>query len=1078
MQPKFIPCLILFWLTCLAFTLNVGAGRLPIRIYTSADGLGSSFVDSLMRDSRGFMWFCTRDGLSRFDGSRFVTYQIGDKASPPGIESIYEARNGTYWITTTGGLYRFNPTALSSRKITEGGRPILNAEFLGDRRGHFYEDRKGTLWFAGNGLYRIEERDKKVDFQNVELPLPLEANQEYVIQAISEGEDGSLWLSSTFGLIRRLPDERVVFYRYQVLLSGDVAGLVLDKENRVWVKLDLTLFVLKPEPIEALSRRDQTTTQFLKPGSITQLRLDEEIRMPSNPGELIQIVDTDRGDHWTRGLFEASDGHIWISSEKGLVEYDGRVFHRYSSSTGLPISMSQMAEDAAANLWIGGQTGLVRLDRKGLTSFGESDGLNSTRLTSISESPDGTLYVTNGDFFLSKFDGQSFRTVQLEIAPTARSIWTSRTAFLDSRGEWWVVTNEGLYRFRSLNRFDSLNQSKALTTYTNHDGLKSDRVFQVFEDKHGDIWVSTRGPSVEGSGLSRLNRAENRFYTFTEKESFPTGKSASSFAEDKTGRLWFGFYEGGVARYANDRFTLFSEKDGLPGGVVTDLHIDRMGRMWLSSTIGGLYRLDDTNQEHPHFVAYTTDNGLSSNNIRSITEDHFGNIYLGTVRGVDRLTPETNRVKHYSVSDGLASDFVVDSHCDKNGVLWFATTNGLSRLIPQPNETPTAPQVWIGGLHVSGLAQPISELGSTQIESLELNHTQNSFQIDFFGLDFRPGETLRYQYKLEGTDSAWSAATEQRTVTYPTLQPGTYRFLVQAVNSDGIRSEKPAIVSFRILPPIWLRWWFITLATALALGLLYSFHRYRMARLAEAKRAEEDLGQAREDRLTELERVRTRIATDLHDDIGASLTQISILSEVARQQGRNANGAMSGPLKSIADVSNELVDTMSDIVWAINPRKDTLQDLIQRMRRFASDLLSAKGIAFEFETPTFTPEIPLGANPRREVFLIFKESLANVVKHSEATRVAVELTFSAESLELKITDNGRGLEVAKLANERSLFSDQKGGNGILNMKRRAREMDGDFEIVSELGKGTVTTFKLPLATTQLGGDNRRPDGIE
>lgn len=620
-----------------------------------------------------------------------------------------------------------------------------------------------------------------------------------------------------------------------------------------------------------------------------------------------------------------------------------------------------------------------------------------------------------------------------------------------------------------------------MAIYDQENGLKANGMFQAFEDSRGDIWLSTQPSKKEGLGMARLKRGEEKFYTFSEKEGFPSGKSVSSFTEDNDGNLWFGFYEGGLTRFAGERFNQVTAPDSLQAGVITDLLVDRKGRLWLTSSSGGLSRIDHPGAAIPQFTLLTTDNGLSSNNIRTLTEDKFGNIYIGTVRGVDRISPDMSRIKHYSVTDGLAGDFVVDSHCDKNGDLWFATTNWVSRLVPTADESYAPPTVWFGGLRVAGVSQPLSELGQNEIGALELSHTQNNLQLDFFGLDFHAGEVLRYQYKLEGADTDWSQPTEQRTVTFANLQPGKYLFLVRAINSHAGFSEKSAIVSFRILPPIWLRWWFLGVVTLVSLAIIYLLYNYRLARLrevnaalADAKRAEEYLGQAREDRLTELERVRTRIATDLHDDIGASLTQISILSEVARQQGRNANGASLGPLKSIADVSNELVDTMSDIVWAINPRKDTLQDLIQRMRRFASDLLSAKGIAFEFEAPTFAPEIPLGANPRREVFLIFKESLANVVKHSGATRVSVELTFSADSLKLRIADDGHGLDVAKLANERSLFADQKGGNGILSMKRRAQEMHGDFEIVSEIGKGTITTFKLPLATTQLGGDNREP----
>jgi signal transduction histidine kinase len=309
--------------------------------------------------------------------------------------------------------------------------------------------------------------------------------------------------------------------------------------------------------------------------------------------------------------------------------------------------------------------------------------------------------------------------------------------------------------------------------------------------------------------------------------------------------------------------------------------------------------------------------------------------------------------------------------------------------------------------------------------------------------------------------------TEQRTVTYANLQPGSYVFRVRAINSDGITSQKPAVVSFKILPPIWLRWWFVASVTLLVLVLFYLLYRYRLNRLREvntaleeAKRAEENLSKAREDRLTELERVRTRIATDLHDDIGASLTQIAILSEVA-QQSVKGNGASLHPLKSIANVSNELVETMSDIVWAINPQKDHLRDLIQRMRRFASDILSARGISLEFNAPTFETEIPLGANPRREVFLIFKESLTNIVKHSGATQVRIEFECSRDYLTLKIVDNGAGFDAGNIAT--ALFADQKGGHGIFSMKKRAAEMNGKFELGSEAGKGTTVVFQLPMS---------------
>jgi len=229
------------------------------------------------------------------------------------------------------------------------------------------------------------------------------------------------------------------------------------------------------------------------------------------------------------------------------------------------------------------------------------------------------------------------------------------------------------------------------------------------------------------------------------------------------------------------------------------------------------------------------------------------------------------------------------------------------------------------------------------------------------------------------------------------------------------------------------------------------------------------LQKSREVRFAKLEKVRSRLATDLHDDIGASLTQIAILSEVVQAQSTNG---VSEPLKAISSVSNELVGTMSDIVWSINPAKDHLRDLTQRMRRFASDVLSAKGIGLHFDAPDADKEIIIGTNLRREVFLIFKETVNNIVKHSGARQVQIELKISGEELILEISDDGKGFALSETAasTNGSLTNDKAGGNGILSIRRRASEMNGELTIGSEIGKGTTVTLRLPLDTAaQAGG---------
>ncbi len=1093
---KFFAFFLLTVISLLFFALNADAERLPVKIYTTADGLGSSFVDYLMRDSRGFMWFCTRDGLSRFDGSRFVTYQVGEKNSPPGIESIFETSKGEYWITTTGGIYRFKPNAAATDAPLEdklNTRPNLRAEFIDNRRGGFYEDDNQQLWFFSEKIYLVEESETQVRFNEIEFDLPTKYADQAVLDMMKL-RDGSLWILTMLGAFRRLPDNRIIYYDAQVPLVETSISFLEDNDGNIWMTRPNGLFIFKPEPLDTLGE----SAQFTERNLVAEATIIESaiggVQLPEKNGEIINYKNFDEtAAVLPKFLYKSSDGHIWITTTQSLVEFDGRTFNILSTTQGFTQEPGRMMEDLNGNLWIGGQSGVVRLDRHGLTTYSISDAPGQGRVRSIYQTERGEIFAFIGQGFVSRFDGKDFRTVRLQIPPGNQFLWTSTGGFLDRRGEWWITINPKLYRFAAQPNFDLLARQKPLAVYDHDDGLPSDRIYCMFEDSQKNLFVSTRVEGGDGDGLAQWLPFEKKFRAFTEADGFPPEKSPSSFAEDRAGNLWFGFYEGGVVRYAGGRFTDFSEAVNLPLGVITDIYLDRSGRLWLSSSYEGLVRIDDPTADAPQFVHLTTENGLASNNIRSITEDNFGRIYLGTVRGIDRLTPQTGIVKHYSVNDGLATDFVDTAFRDKDGVLWFGTPSGISRLVPENEAANSVPPVLLGGLRVAGVEKKLSEFGSREISNLEFAADENNLQVDFFGIDFKPSETLRYQFRLEGADADWSAPTEQRTVNYANLSPGTYRFLVRAINADGIHTPQPAVISFKILSPIWALWWFILLCALLVIAIVILLYRYRTARfreinsaLSEANRAEEDLRKAREERIVELEKVRVRIATDLHDDIGASLTQIAVLSEVAQARS-NGNSASTEPLTKISAVSNELVGTMSDIVWSINPSKDHLSDLTQRMRRFASDVLSAKSIGLHFDAPTADEEITIGTNLRREVFLIFKESVNNIVKHSDAKQVQIEMKIAGEDLILKISDDGRGfvssdlrfqisdfgLNSPQMTNPKSEIPNPKsfGGNGILSMRRRAREMNGRLEIVSEQGKGTTVLLNLPLErTAQTGGD--------
>jgi signal transduction histidine kinase len=422
---------------------------------------------------------------------------------------------------------------------------------------------------------------------------------------------------------------------------------------------------------------------------------------------------------------------------------------------------------------------------------------------------------------------------------------------------------------------------------------------------------------------------------------------------------------------------------------------------------------------------------MASNIVLCITDDRQGRIYAGTGKGVDRLDPKTGHIRHFSTANGLAHGEFTSALRDRSGSLWFATKQGLSRLIPDSDRPPVQPRVLITDLRVGNATYPVSQLGEAHVSTPDLSPSQNQLQIEFVGLDYEPGDLLRYSYKLEGADSDWSPPRSPHAVNYAALSGGKYHFLVKAVTSEGVESAAPADIEFFVLPPVWRRWWFESLALALAIAAVYGLHRNRVARLVQ------------------LERVRTRIATDLHDDIGASLSQIAVVSEVLSQR-EGVQDQFREPLSQIANDSRELVASMSDLVWAIDPRRDHLHDLVQRMRRFSSDMFTARNIQFRFNAPA--GDLRLGVDQRRQIFLIFKEGVNNIVRHSDCTEAEVGLTLEANTLVLRVRDNGRGLDLSQAGP----------GNGLIGMQARAGTLGGQMEITRGQDCGTDVTLKIPL----------------
>lgn len=1048
-----------------AALIHVRAESLPLRTYTSVDGLGSGFVNSISQDSQGFIWFSTRDGLSRFDGAQFVTFQIGSDEVSPNVESVVEMPDGNYLIATSGGTFWFDPATSAQMS---NSRLVIDAQLVSGSHGDIYTDKRGRTWLAVGEPRYVEKAESGYRLVDAGLPIPPDISKSLRVQGFAETSDGSLWINCTTGLVREYPDGRVDFHRLPPELTATNSAITVDRTDRLWIARSGDLYVLKPSN-DAPSGDDRFNDRDIFAGVAAKPLSPDGIVEPSSDGGILRISPgAEYSAAQSKGLIAGRDGSIWLAAESVLYNFRGGAAARFDHRHGLPRSMTRIFEDRSGNVWIAGQSSLVRLDRLGMTTFGaDADTANATYV-SVGKGPDGRMYFGKARFETAEFDGARMIASRPILPPGSQSRWTSRHTFRDSTGRWWVLSTSGAAVFSPTATAGSLDGRRPDHIYTQADGLVSNAAFQIFEDSAGTIWVSSRGSGTGSAdnGVARLRKGAARFEQVGEELGFPPAKAASAFAEDASGGLWMVFYTGGVARFDGERFTYYSEKEQPQfGQTMTDILVTPDGSIWLGSSNSGLLKIDPS--ASPILVKQIGPNdGMASSNIRTLTADRFGRIYAGTARGIDRIDPNTLGIRHFSIANGLASDFVVDSAMDSNGDLWFATGGGVSRISPESDNTAeAAAAVKFGSVRIAGVEQPISLLGAGDLDRGDLSSQENNFQIGYFALGNSAGDSVRFQYKLEGADEDWSQPTTVTSLNFANLRPADYRLMVRSITPDGASFGEPATLRFTILPPIWQRRWFTILAALIVIGVGYLIYRYRTARLLEvnaalsdAKAAEERLRRSREERIVELERVRSRIATDLHDDIGASLTQIAILSEVARASGGPDSAISTKPLSKITEISSDLIGTMSDIVWSINPTKDHFSDLVKRMRRFAADLLSEQGITVRFDEPSDLGEIVLDSNVRREIYLIFKEAVNNIAKHARADEVSISLDIAGDDVTFEIRDNGVGFD---MSNPEGEDADDVSGNGLASMRRRALANGGVAVVESVPGEGTVVRVRMP-----------------
>lgn len=1041
------------WLPAFVFCFAVRAENISLKTYSSADGLVHDSVNKIVADSLGFLWFCTEDGLSRFDGSRFKNYTQEHGLPHRNINDFLETKDGDYLVATSGGVAVFNPNGkiyrwnvIEEKLEQTSGEPPLFKTFVPSADSQtlpskaimrLAQDKRGNIYATHlSGIYRFVKNGGDWQFEKIEYS---EWNAVKTgFGDLLEDDWGGVWVAASVGIYRMLPDGAI-----EKISDTGADSLFKTQNGQIWAdsggyEIGIRVFDFPNGGGKAVLQKTYTKADGLP------------------------------GNKFSNAVAQTPDGQIFVISEEQLFRFNENAPHGQTKFQPLGVkSVISAAQYQNRSIWLSlfGK-GVGKFTTNDFVNFTEKDGVPE-RISSLFADLDGNLIFTSRH---ESFRLNNGKIERLKPFGNIKRSWGD--TFLDFQarnGDWLIPTTEGLARYANFKNFSDLARKNPMKIYTTADGLDSNEIFSAFEDSRGDIWFGT----LKGNFLYRLEKATEKIIGHQDENAIPKDSLAIAYGEDFQGNIWAGFFHGDLVRYKDGVFRSLTKENLFPRSRIEKILSDSKNRLWIATSSRGVFRVDNPDAETPVFTHISTADGLPSNQTFSTVEDNFGRIFIGTGRGIVRLDTETGKMKIYTTADGLANNLAVYSLKDKAGNLWFSSFNSITKFTPQADKNPAPPPIFIDGISAGGKVRNISELGATEIKNLEFASDERQIQVGFFAISFESGESLRYQYKLNTED--WSAPTDQRNVSFD-LAAGNYDFAVRAVNSDGVFSEKPAVISFKIQPPIYQRWWFLVLSSLFVLAVLYVIYRRRTdnlrrinAALTEAKIAEENLRKSREERLAELQKVRTRIATDLHDDIGSSLTQIAVLTEVARGHASFLEAEnLSMPLERIKNVSKELVAVMSDVVWAINPQKDFLHDLVQRMRRFASDVFTTRGIKFEFSAPEIEGNLSLGANIRREVFAIFKESVNNAVKYSECKTARAEFRIEGNNLMLKISDNGKGFDTKTVLSDD--FKPEMGGNGLVNMRRRARDLGGECKIVSEIGKGTTINLSVPLQFNQNGSE--------
>lgn len=993
-------------------------------------GLSQSSVSATVRDPRGFVWFATQDGLNRYDGYDFqvIKNEPFDSASLSAnrLTALLADPGGYLWVGTAfSGLNLYDPIHHRFRRIyqQEQSPGSLSSNLITG----LFRDSQGQIWVGtGNGLNRltIHGTDPFVDslsFSHYEIKEVTESKDwRGYVHDFLESSTGEIWLATPAGPKRFRQESTGALTPLEVGEAAEakpapVFSLAEGRLGRVWLGTAAGLQIWDGNKIRAYTGLGAEKLEI------------SELRVGGN------------GDIWVgtgHGLFLISFDEKNQTYRTTATRFQYDPFDSKSLNGNMVLSIYPDPEHAQA-VWVGTYTGGVsyispnsRPFYSNTLSDPQLSYLASASLSAILKDRSGVIWAAV-EMGLLRHDPQAntYRLFKSGPEPTGLNGSYVSCLFEDRSGRLWAGTPYGLQEI--------LPDDRGRVRFRHFDlDCKDQMVFSIDEDETGLLIIGTR------TGIQLFDPKTGVFEgcsrVLDPQHSNIQGYRISDVYRDRKGRVWVGSSMGllllegtgstaEILRTASPRIFYHDPRDtsSLRNQVIFGIVEDGAGRIWIG-TMNGLLRVEE--QPALHFRAFTERDGLINNMLYAIMSTPGGNeLWMSSNGGLTRLTINTLQFDNFQIRDGLQSNEFNDrvSSLAVDGEMLFGGVNGYTRFFPaQIKGAGLPPRVWITQ-YTDRQQQGITLAGKAET-ALELPYADNSFSLEFIGLEYTHPADVQYAYQLEGWDKEWVYCGKARKAFFSSLPPGSYQFRVKAANGDGIWSEISTPLPIVIRPPFWQQPWFFLMLALLAAGLLWLIHYRRV--------------QVRVQRVMELERVRKSTAADFHDELGHKLTIISLFGEILKKQ-LNGSAEKAGPhLDKIIATSNSLYYSMKDLLWVLDPEKDSVWDMLILLKDFGDELFDKTGVAFRTEgIQESQADFLLPMNHKRHIVLIFKEVMNNALKHSGCRNAILHVDFQQGRLELRFSDDGSGFEL----------SEARSGNGINNLCDRAEKVCGTLDITSD-----------------------------